>query len=51
MCVFYVSGRKGSPELAQLACAVYYKTLEYLPAVARQWWCAQDKKIAAIVNK
>lgn len=34
-----------------LACTVYRRTLETLPAIVRQWWTEQDKRVAGIVEK
>ena len=38
-------------ELAHMACAVYFHVLEDLPAIMRQWWNSQDKRVAGIVDR
>ena len=45
------SGDNFSLELQHLACTVYHRTLQDLPAIVRQWWNAQDKRVAGIVDK
>ncbi|KAK3098056.1 hypothetical protein FSP39_015648 [Pinctada imbricata] len=37
--------------IQQLACGVYYHTLEIMPALARQWWKDQDRKTAGHVDR
>ena len=34
-----------------MACAVYFHVLEDLPAIMRQWWNSQDKRVASIVDR
>ncbi len=48
---FVFAGNNSSSELAHLACAVYHRALQDLPAIVRQWWNAQDKRVAAVVEK
>ncbi|XP_071800460.1 E3 ubiquitin-protein ligase listerin-like isoform X2 [Asterias amurensis] len=38
-------------EIHHQACALYSTALEDLPAMVRQWWTSQDKKIAPIVDR
>ena len=38
-------------EVQHQACALYFSTLEDLPAIVRQWWTSQDKKLSAIVDR
>ncbi|XP_038059128.1 E3 ubiquitin-protein ligase listerin-like [Patiria miniata] len=38
-------------EIQHQACTLYYSILEDLPAMVRQWWTSQDKKVAPIVDK
>ncbi|XP_072018345.1 LOW QUALITY PROTEIN: E3 ubiquitin-protein ligase listerin-like [Amphiura filiformis] len=40
-----------SVEIQHQACAVYLSSLEELPAMVRQWWNSQDKRIAPLVEK
>lgn len=45
-------GNPGSAEDIQyIACGVYRRCLEVIPALVRQWWNAQDRKMAAYVDK
>ena len=46
-----ISGDNSSLELQHLACTVYHRALQDLPAIVRQWWNAQDKRVAGIVDK
>ena len=38
-------------ELQHVACMVYLQTLQTVPAMLRQWWNDQDKRIAGLVDK
>ncbi|XP_066277345.1 E3 ubiquitin-protein ligase listerin-like isoform X3 [Branchiostoma lanceolatum] len=46
-----VKGEPSSPEMQHLACMVYYNTLEDLPAMVRQWWNSQDKRVSTLVER
>ncbi|KAI8498346.1 listerin E3 ubiquitin protein ligase 1 [Branchiostoma belcheri] len=46
-----IKGEPSSPELQHLACTVYYNTLEDLPAMVRQWWNSQDKRVSTLVER
>lgn len=38
-------------EVQHLACSVYFSILQNVPAIARQWWTLQDRKIAPYVDR
>nr|XP_006825327.1 PREDICTED: E3 ubiquitin-protein ligase listerin-like [Saccoglossus kowalevskii] len=45
-----IKGKCPETEIHHLACAVYQSALEDLPAMVRQWWNSQDKRVAAHVD-
>lgn len=45
------SSGQAATHVQHLACTVYRRTLETLPAIVRQWWTEQDKRVAGIVEK
>ena len=46
-----LAGNSSGDVLAHMACTVYYHVLEDLPAIMRQWWNSQDKRVAGVVEK
>ncbi|XP_033118040.1 E3 ubiquitin-protein ligase listerin-like [Anneissia japonica] len=47
-----IKGCRSNPlEPQHLACTVYYNTLEDLPAMVRQWWNSQNKRIMEYIDR
>ncbi|XP_013385834.1 E3 ubiquitin-protein ligase listerin [Lingula anatina] len=46
-----IKGDFSTVELQHLACSVYYAALQDIPALIRQWWTDQDKRITMEVEK
>jgi len=46
-----IQTREDYNELQHLACFVYLRALESLPAVIRRWWSIQGKAVSAIVDR
>lgn len=46
-----VNSSQSTVHLQHIACCVYRRSLETLPALVRQWWMEQDKCVSGIVEK
>ncbi|XP_077977369.1 E3 ubiquitin-protein ligase listerin-like isoform X1 [Glandiceps talaboti] len=47
---FNTGSVQSSQNICHLSCSVYYSASEDIPAMVRQWWNSQDKRVASYVD-